>query len=202
MKSTNEMQLYRSNLLFLVSSTCFGWCFCSIIRSTWLYLHHLVIFTTVAAGWCHGWVGTTALHVSGDVFAHHQEHFTVFTSSGYIHHCRCRLVSWMSWNDSPTCFGRCFRPSSGALDYLHHLVIFTIVAAGWCHEWVGTTALHVWGDVFAHHQEHLIVFTSSGNIHHCRCRLVSCMSWNDSSACLGRCFRPSSGALDCIYIIW
>jgi hypothetical protein len=29
---------------------------------------------------------------------------------------------------SPTCFGRCFRPSSGELDYLH-LVIFTNVAA-------------------------------------------------------------------------
>ena len=27
----------------------------------------------------------SALHVSGDVFAHHQEHLTVFTSSGSIH---------------------------------------------------------------------------------------------------------------------
>jgi len=26
-----------------------------------------------------------ALHVSGDVFAHHQEHLTVFTASGIIH---------------------------------------------------------------------------------------------------------------------
>jgi len=26
----------------------------------------------------------SALHVSGDVFAHHQEHFTVFTASGNI----------------------------------------------------------------------------------------------------------------------
>jgi hypothetical protein len=34
----------------------------------------------------------------GDVFAHHQEHLTVFTASGNIHQCRCRLVSWMSWN--------------------------------------------------------------------------------------------------------
>jgi hypothetical protein len=40
----------------------------------------------------------SALHVSGDVFAHHQEHLTVFTVSGNIHQCRCRLVSWMSWN--------------------------------------------------------------------------------------------------------
>jgi len=27
----------------------------------------------------------SALHVSGDVFAHHQEHFTVFTVAGSVH---------------------------------------------------------------------------------------------------------------------
>jgi hypothetical protein len=42
----------------------------------------------------------SALHVSGDVFAHRQEHLTVFTASGNIHQCRCWLVSWMSWNCS------------------------------------------------------------------------------------------------------
>jgi hypothetical protein len=40
----------------------------------------------------------SALHVSGDVFAHHQKHFTVFTVSGSIHPGCCWLVSWMSWN--------------------------------------------------------------------------------------------------------
>jgi len=40
----------------------------------------------------------SALHVSGDVFIHHQEHLTVFTVSGSIHPSCCRLVSWMSWN--------------------------------------------------------------------------------------------------------
>jgi len=35
----------------------------------------------------------SALHVSGDVFAHHQEYLTVFTASRSIHQCRCRLVS-------------------------------------------------------------------------------------------------------------
>ena len=38
----------------------------------------------------------SALHVSGDVFAHHQKHLTVFTVSGSIHPSSCRLVSWMS----------------------------------------------------------------------------------------------------------
>ena len=38
----------------------------------------------------------SALHVSGDVTAHHQEHLTLFTVSGGVHP-RChRLVSWMS----------------------------------------------------------------------------------------------------------
>jgi hypothetical protein len=45
----------------------------------------------------------SALHVSGDVFAHHREHLTVFTASGNIHQCRCRLVSWMSWTSPETC---------------------------------------------------------------------------------------------------
>ena len=42
----------------------------------------------------------STLHVSGDVFAHHQEHVTVFTVSGSIHPGCCRLVSWMIWNSS------------------------------------------------------------------------------------------------------
>jgi hypothetical protein len=31
--------------------------FSPIIRSNLLYLQLLVVFTQVAAGWCHGWVG-------------------------------------------------------------------------------------------------------------------------------------------------
>ena len=38
----------------------------------------------------------SALYVSGDVFAHHQEPLTVFTGSGSIHPSCCRMVSWMS----------------------------------------------------------------------------------------------------------
>jgi len=40
----------------------------------------------------------SALHVSGDVFAHHQEHLTVFTVSGSVHPSSCRRVSRMSFN--------------------------------------------------------------------------------------------------------
>ena len=39
----------------------------------------------------------SALHVSDDVFAHHQEHLTVFTVSGSIHPSCCHLVSRMSF---------------------------------------------------------------------------------------------------------
>jgi hypothetical protein len=32
------------------------------------------------------------------VFAHHQEHLTVFTASDIVHRYCCWLVSWMRWN--------------------------------------------------------------------------------------------------------
>jgi len=51
-----------------------------------MQLHRLIYFSL------------SALHVSGDVSAHHQEHLTVFTVSSSIHPVCCRLVSWMSWN--------------------------------------------------------------------------------------------------------
>jgi len=35
----------------------------------------------------------SALHVSGDIFAHHQEHLTVFTVSGNVHPSCCRLAA-------------------------------------------------------------------------------------------------------------
>ena len=41
---------------------------------------------------------TSALHASGDVFAHHQENLTIFTVSGSVYPSCCRLVSRMRWN--------------------------------------------------------------------------------------------------------
>jgi hypothetical protein len=35
----------------------------------------------------------SALNVSGDVFAHHQEHLTVFAVSGIVHPSCCRLAA-------------------------------------------------------------------------------------------------------------
>jgi hypothetical protein len=45
----------------------------------------------------------SALHVSGYVLAHHQEHVTVYTVSGSVHPSCCGLVSWMSWNSIRYC---------------------------------------------------------------------------------------------------
>jgi hypothetical protein len=41
---------------------------------------------------------TSALHVSSNVFAHHQEHLNVFTVSGSVHPSCCLMMSRMSWN--------------------------------------------------------------------------------------------------------
>ena len=60
----------------------------------------------------------SALHVSGDVFAYHQEHLTVFTVSGSIHTGCCRLVSWMSWNSIQFSFG--------ALIYVYSFSLFGV----------------------------------------------------------------------------
>jgi len=39
----------------------------------------------------------SALHVLGHVFAHHQEHLTVFTVSGSVHSSCCRpAATWMN----------------------------------------------------------------------------------------------------------
>jgi len=50
-------------------------------------LHRLIYYSNYSK---------SALHVSGDVFARHQEHLTVFTVSGSVHPGCCRLVSRMS----------------------------------------------------------------------------------------------------------
>ena len=42
----------------------------------------------------------TVLHVSSDIIAHHQEHLTVITASGFIHACRFQLLSWLSHDSS------------------------------------------------------------------------------------------------------
>jgi len=66
--------------------------FSPIIRSTRLYLQYLLVFTQQDALYRLIYYSKSALHVSGEVFAHHQEHLTVFTVSGSVHPSSCRLV--------------------------------------------------------------------------------------------------------------
>jgi hypothetical protein len=61
----------------------------------------------------------SAKHVSGDVFAHHQEPLTVFTASGNIHQCRCRLVLWMSWNCTSNSF---MTPAGSDIDEYYQML--------------------------------------------------------------------------------
>ena len=84
----------------------------------------------------------SALHVSGDVFAHHQEHLTVFTVSGSVHPSCCRLVSRVH---SGHHYSKSALHVSGDV-FAHHqeqltvfavlqyLVVFNKVAAAWCPE--------------------------------------------------------------------
>jgi len=130
----------------------------------------------------------SALHVSGDVFAHHQEHLTAFTSSGNVTNV---AAGWCHSWDGTIFFSFSALHVSGDVSpiirstrrHLQHLVMSptslpTGVIDGMEQIYFSFSALHVSGDVFAHHQEHLTVFTASGNVHQYGCRLVSWMGWN------------------------
>jgi hypothetical protein len=43
--------------------------FSPIIKSTWLYLQYLVVFTQVADGWCPKWVETELCRLWGDKYS-------------------------------------------------------------------------------------------------------------------------------------
>ena len=69
-------------------------------------------------------ISTDAVHVSGGSSTHHQEHTTVHTASGIVNQYFViddHATFWFiySYPISSTCFGRSFRPSSGALDCIY-----------------------------------------------------------------------------------
>jgi len=114
----------------------------------------------------------SVLHVSGDGFAHHQEHLTVFTVSGSIHPSCCRLVFWLSWN----CFAVSAQPRHQGWERLN--------SEYWTWRiWISAS----WYNYESNQQDATIQVN---------------LLFLVSSTCFGRCFRPSSGAFDCIYSIW
>jgi hypothetical protein len=60
------------------------------VASCWLFLRKDKLYRLI-------YYSKSALHVSGNIFAHHQKHLAVFTVSGIVHPSCCRLVSWMNW---------------------------------------------------------------------------------------------------------
>jgi len=89
-----------------------------------------------------------ALHVSSDIFAHHQEHLNCIYSCWYYTRMllpvgimgELELQDYLLFLGCSTCFERYFRSSSGAFKlYLQLLVLHTYVAAGWYHGRVGTS---------------------------------------------------------------
>jgi len=129
----------------------------------------------------------SALHVSGDVFAHHQEHLTVFTVLVYLKK-RYARVSYE--NNQQDALYRLIYYSKSDLHvsgdvfahHQEHLTVFTVLVylkkryARVSYEnnqqdalyrliYYSKSALHVSGDVFAHHQDRLTVFTVSGSVH-------------------------------------
>jgi hypothetical protein len=72
-----------------------------------------------------------ALHVSGDVFANHQEHLTVFTASCSFHPSCCRLVSWMSWNELKLQFQLIHDTSRQRLEWIPPGAVNTVKYSWW-----------------------------------------------------------------------
>jgi hypothetical protein len=57
--------------------------FSPIIRSTWLYLQYLLVFTQVAAGWCPEWVETELCRLWDVYYTPYNLHSSVLTHSGH-----------------------------------------------------------------------------------------------------------------------
>jgi len=122
-----------------------------------------------------------ALHVSSDIFAHHQEHLKCITASGITHVCRCRLTSLLvicftsrlptdkntkHTQMTYTC-GHILRNNTNSYTKMTNKMQLCRII------YYSLAALHVSSDIFAHHQEHLKCITASGITHVCRCRLTS-----------------------------
>ena len=122
--------------------------FSPIIRSTWLYLQYLVVYIQVAAGWCPECTPDTIIPSRLYMF---RAMFSPIIRSSWLYLQYCSIA--VSGSVHPSCYRLVFRVHFG-----HHY---------------SKSALHISGDIFAHHPEHLTVFAVSGSVHPSCCRLVS-----------------------------
>ena len=76
--STSSLYPFLGLPLRLVPSSSWVKIFLGILSSSVMQLYRLIYYSK------------SALHVSGNFFAHHQEHLSVFTVSVNVHQCRCR----------------------------------------------------------------------------------------------------------------
>ena len=142
----------------------------------------------------------------GDVFAHHQEHLTVFTVFASVYPICCGLVYWMSWNWVSTLPRyQMFSP------IIRSTLLFTVsgsVHPSCCRlvSWMSWN----WVSVLPRYQifspiirrtwlylQYLVVFTQVATRWYLGWVETEFQFFQDT-----RCFRPSSGALDSIYSIW
>jgi len=104
-----------------------------------------------------------ALHVSSDIFAHHQEHLNCITASGITHVSRCPLISWKCLNNTPMIQTLPWYQRASKLYYSFWYYTRMSLPAG------------IMG-VFEQHSHdtswHLNCITASGITHVCRCQLV------------------------------
>jgi hypothetical protein len=103
----------------------------------------------------------SALHVSGDVFARHQKHLTVFTVSGSIHPSCCRLVSWISWNCSFLLPSTIAEGSTDGRVHTSHLQLtsHTAFSEVWPVPDAVITFICAPGDGWSYHPKHVEQFT-------------------------------------------
>ena len=107
----------------------------------------------------------SALHVSSDIFAHHQEHLNCIYSFWYCSRVSLpAAASCQHTNATQDTIRQC--AVSNFYKMTNKMQLCRII-------YYSFTALHVSSDIFAHHQEHLNCITASGITHVCRCRLVA-----------------------------
>jgi len=94
--------------------------FSPIIRSIWLYLQYLLVFTQVAAGWCLGWVETAFQLIQDTSRQLHIQGQFIIPSQLYMFRAMFSPIIRSIWLS------------------LQYLVVFTQVAAVWCLGWVET----------------------------------------------------------------